>query len=263
MSKPEDKRFFYVGSAIVLSFAAAGLITGTRPPTRDGHASGATAAPAGVDPARSYTELRKGRRGPASGMYENAFAWLRSLGPGPPDPVFVTEEQRAEALERRRERRAYAGAPPVIPHPIQEREAAACLACHEKGSLIAGLRAPMMSHKKYLMCVQCHAPQREGSTNDLRLANVGEENTFAGVQEAGPGETAWEGAPPTIPHPTFMREQCNSCHGPLGAQGLRTPHPIRASCTQCHAPAAIFDQGGPPALMQSPTNTSPPSGKAP
>lgn len=261
MSKSEDKRLFYVGSAIVLSFATAGLITGTRPPAREGDRNGAESAPEGVEAARSYPELRKGRRGPASTMYENAFAWLRSLGPDLSDPVLVTEQERAEALEKRRERRAYAGAPPVIPHPIQEREAAACLACHEKGSLVAGLRAPMMSHKKYVMCVQCHAPQRDVSKTDLRFANVGEENVFAGIQEPGPGETAWEGAPPTIPHPTFMREQCNSCHGPLGAQGLKTPHPIRASCTQCHAGAATFDQAGPPALTPSPNDTT--SGGAP
>lgn len=262
MSKPEDKRPFYVGSVIVLSMAIAGLISGTRPPAREGNFRETTIAPQGVEAARSYTEMRQGRRGPGSGMYENAFSWLRSLGPSLSDPVLVTEQQREEALEERRERRAYAGAPPVIPHPIQEREAAACLACHEKGSLVAGLRAPMMSHKKYVMCVQCHAPERDAA-NNIVLTNVGEENTFVGVQEAGSGETAWEGAPPTIPHPTFMREQCNSCHGPFGAQGLKTPHPIRASCTQCHAAAATFDQGGPPALTQSPNDATSNSGEAP
>lgn len=250
MSQSREKRLFYVGSVIVLSMAVAGLISGTRPPPRESIING-SAATNGADPALSYSEMRSGRRGPGAGMYEHAFSWLRGRGPGLVELPPPTEEERAEAISRRRERRAYAGAPPVIPHPIQEREATACLACHETGSVIAGLRAPMMSHQKYTMCVQCHAPTRDEIKSVALLANVGEGNTFLGVQDSGPGETAWEGAPPTIPHPTFMREQCNSCHGPLGAQGLRTPHPARVSCTQCHAGAASFDQGAPPSFAHS------------
>lgn len=245
MAQPEDKRLFQVGSAIILSVAAAGLVFGTRPPIEATRASGVETS-ASAPLALSYKDMRVGRRGPSASMYEDAFSRLRGLGPSLTDPVEQSEEERTLALENRRARRAYAGAPPVIPHPIQEREAASCLACHKTGSLVAGLRAPMMSHEEFSMCVQCHAPERDVAGNAMQFASVGDENAFVGVHEAGPGERAWEGAPPTIPHPTFMREQCNSCHGPLGAQGLRTPHPVRTSCTQCHASAADFDQGAPP-----------------
>ena len=34
-------------------------------------------------------------------------------------------------------------------------------------------------------------------------------------------ELTYAGAPPVIPHPTWMRERCESCHGPRGRQGLR------------------------------------------
>lgn len=245
MSELEGKRRFYVASTIILSIVAAGLIFGTRPPTQEKRALFEEPT-RDVETALSYKELRLGRRGPSADMYQSAFSWLRSQGPALTDPVEQSEEERSLALERRRERRAYAGAPPVIPHPIQEREADACLACHKSGSLVAGLRAPMMSHQAYSMCVQCHAPTRDES--GPALGSVGEENTFVGISEPGPGARAWEGAPPTIPHPTFMREECNSCHGPLGAQGLRTPHPVRTSCTQCHATSASFDQAAAPLL---------------
>jgi cytochrome c-type protein NapB len=45
-----------------------------------------------------------------------------------------------------------------------------------------------------------------------------------------------------IPHPTHMRENCESCHGVAGPHGLRTPHAERQSCTQCHAPDAKLDR---------------------
>jgi hypothetical protein len=52
----------------------------------------------------------------------------------------------------------------------------------------------------------------------------------------------YDGAPPTIPHPTLMRGECASCHGVFGADGIKTTHPWRQSCTQCHAMNAVNDQ---------------------
>ncbi len=250
MDKPEDKRSFYVFATAVLSVAAAGLISGTRPPPEhDGLNRSHT--PPDAERALSYTELREGRRGKNASMYDDAFAWLRGLGPELTDEVAQSQADREAALAVRRTRRAYAGAPPVVPHPIQERKAAACLACHETGALVGNLRAPMMSHEKYTMCVQCHAPTRAEHEEVASRGGVGETNAFAGIHESGPGAIAWQGAPPTIPHQTFMRENCSSCHGRLGAHGLRTPHPAQTSCTQCHAPAATFDPAGPPRLDAS------------
>jgi cytochrome c-type protein NapB len=242
-----ERRLLSVAGAAVLTVAVAGFISGTRAPERT-QVPEVESKTNGFSLARGYGDLRAGRRGPNANMYEQAFAWLRSAGPSLTDPVEQTEEERLSALEARRARRAYAGAPPVVPHSIQEREAAACLTCHGTGSRLAGLRAPMMSHQEYTMCVQCHAPQRQESSRVRAMAPVGEDNLFVGVSEPGPGEIAWEGAPPLVPHATFMRESCNSCHGPHGAQGLKTPHPVRASCSQCHATSADFDQNSPPTL---------------
>jgi cytochrome c-type protein NapB len=252
----EDKRVIYVASAAILSVVVAGLVSGTRPPPPPLGPSGVDES-ANAETAKSYSELRKGRRGPNASMYEGAFAWLRSLGPRAADPVVQTEEETLEALERRRARRAYAGAPPIVPHPIQQREPEACLACHEKGIWIAGVRAPMMSHRRYTICAQCHAPQRQETASMTLVATIPSNNSFEGVAEPGPGATAWKGAPPTIPHAIFMREECSSCHGLNGAQGLRTPHPVRESCTQCHAGSAGFDQDAPPPLVAGQFGSAP------
>jgi cytochrome c-type protein NapB len=47
-----------------------------------------------------------------------------------------------------------------------------------------------------------------------------------------------------VPHTTFMRESCLSCHGPTGADPIRTTHAWRTNCLQCHAPSAVLDQLG-------------------
>lgn len=246
MPSAKEKRFLGIVAAAALTMAVIGVISGSRPPVRQERQSAGDGDDA--NRAASYGELREGRRGRNGSMYDQAFSWLRGLGPSVLEPVVQTEEERQAALALRRERRAYAGAPPVIPHPVQERGAAECLACHGSGSLVGALRAPMMSHKEYSMCVQCHATQKEESTLAQALGTVGEENLFVGVSEAAPITPVWEGAPPVIPHPTFMRETCSSCHGPYGAQGLRTPHPDRASCSQCHASGSDFDQNLPPSF---------------
>jgi hypothetical protein len=53
---------------------------------------------------------------------------------------------------------------------------------------------------------------------------------------------AYDGAPPTIPHHTWMRENCTSCHGLVTRPGTRTTHPWLTNCTQCHAPSAALDR---------------------
>ena len=79
------------------------------------------------------------------------------------------------------------------------------------------------------------------------LVDVGRDNKdrraeFAGEQTTPAGARAYEGAPPTIPHRTLMRENCMSCHGEGGTSAIRTSHPDRQSCTQCHATDASYDQ---------------------
>ena len=131
-------------------------------------------------------------------------------------------------------------APPVTPHPVDANDVTSCYQCHGEGKVIDTLVAPKISHPRYTNCTQCHAPvavQIPGNAPGLVVDNV-----FRGQISAGKGTRAYLGAPPTLPHPTLMRENCLACHGLLGQQGLRTPHPWRVNCLQCHPPDASLEQ---------------------
>jgi cytochrome c-type protein NapB len=195
--------------------------------------------PADVLPAVPYAAMDGKARGPNR-------AWtadLRTLvGPTPriTDAVVQSEAQRQTTLARRAARRAYNGAPPVIPHPVDANDVSTCYACHGEGLNIDGVIAPKISHQRYTNCTQCHAQAATpapGNMPDFAVAN-----TFTGLASPGRGARAYPGAPPQIPHHTSMREDCMSCHGVLGMQGLRSTHPWRANCTQCHTPSAALDQ---------------------
>jgi nitrate reductase (cytochrome), electron transfer subunit len=164
--------------------------------------------------------------------------------PVPVDDLVWTETDRLRAIAIRADHRAYEGAPPTVPHPITQSSAASCIACHGPGLAVKDRIASRMSHAHLLDCTQCHVPAQSPLTPfaQTMLLEPLAENTFVGLAEYGRGVRAWPQAPPTIPHPTFMRSDCMSCHGPLGSQALRTPHPERQSCTQCHVPDAGLDQ---------------------
>lgn len=146
---------------------------------------------------------------------------------------------QAAYLKARTQRRAFDGAPPVVPHPIDQLTTTSCVVCHEKGRDIGkGVRAPMIPHPLYVNCTQCHAESVSVEFAYEPLA----ENHFTGLLGYGAGSRAGEGAPPVIPHSTWMRENCMSCHQREGASPIRTSHPWRTNCTQCHAPSAEMDQ---------------------
>jgi cytochrome c-type protein NapB len=226
---------WHLVGAAALTIAAVGFVTGTRPepPPRAPGPSGAPAAP-------GYGDLRLARRGLNADMYKGAWEALHQGGPALFDPVVQTEEDRRRALERRSERRAYDGAPPSIPHSIEQMRASNCLTCHLKGARIADKVAPRPSHPLYASCTQCHATMAD--PRPVRETPVAPETSFVGLRAPERGERAWPGAPPTIPHSTWMRSECSSCHGTGGALGMRTTHPSRQICTQCHAPSAALDQ---------------------
>jgi cytochrome c-type protein NapB len=246
------RRLYQLLAAFSVGAAFVGAIIGSQGPsealppndTLEGEGEGAAA--------RSYSDLRAEHFGPNADIYKGAFALIRNGGPGFSDPVVQSEKQRREALDRRAKRRAYAGAPPTIPHSIQEKDPSACMACHGEGGEIAGLRIAPLSHQYLTMCTQCHATSRE---EDPEIANLSEtfgKNNFQRLDEPGSGDRAWEGAPPRIPHAVFMRENCESCHGLKGEPGLRSTHPQRENCEQCHAPSSKFDQAGPPVFGEWP-----------
>jgi cytochrome c-type protein NapB len=226
------RRFVPLLAVIGISLAVVGFFTGTREPApSERPAPPAVTAAGPVPPAVVYKDL------PTANLRPNAN-WQQSLGqlrydrPGVFDPVVRTEEMKLAALADRARNRAFDGAPPTIPHPVEAQSAASCLACHGEGLKVGDRIASRISHAHLTNCTQCHVEQ----------SPVPVENTFVGVYRAGPGERAGPGAPPTIPHHTWMRENCTSCHGLVTRPGTRTTHPWLTNCTQCHAPSAALDQ---------------------
>jgi cytochrome c-type protein NapB len=150
----------------------------------------------------------------------------------------ITPEQKSFALALREKNRAFNGAPPTVPHPVDQMSDQACAACHTHGAKTESLRIPRMSHQFLANCTQCHV---ENSPQHMP-ASLFRENSFVGLPAPNGGPRAFTGAPPQIPHSTWMRVDCMSCHGFAGSQGIRTTHPWRTNCQQCHAPSSILDQ---------------------
>ncbi len=161
-----------------------------------------------------------------------AFACGRGDGgpvqvPGKPAGTFKS------AATVRAARRAYDGAPPVIPHaPF----GAACGSCHgEAGLEVPGVGySPPSPHAKTagmgvaIRCQQCHV--------FAETQEIFRPNAFEGLpQDLRRGTRLHEFAAPVIPHPVFLRENCLACHsGPAAREEIRTTHPERARCQQCH-----------------------------
>jgi cytochrome c-type protein NapB len=152
--------------------------------------------------------------------------------------VKITPAEKTAALQRREQNRAFNGAPPTIPHAVDQTSTAACIACHGEGVKTQTLRIPRMSHQFLANCTQCHVEESPRHMTTSLLC----ESSFTGLPAPTGGSRAYLGAPPQIPHSTWMRSDCMSCHGYAGPQGIRTTHPWRKNCTQCHAPSSKLDQ---------------------
>ncbi len=240
-----SRRSLQIVMAGVVGVGIVGFFIGARPSPVTRSPAAPESGPVGpVSPAVGYEGLREGRRG-VNAQWRSSLGGEGAQGAAlPPGPE--RDAALLEALAERAERRAYEGAPPRVPHPVDQGGALACLACHREGAQVNGKVASKMSHAWMGQCTQCHVPESppgpfgEGESVDLSAGN-----TFVGAGGVGGGERAWPGAPPWMPHSTHMREDCASCHGPLGRAGLRTTHPERQSCVQCHASSAALDQRGP------------------
>lgn len=133
----------------------------------------------------------------------------------------------------RSERRAFDGAPPVIPH---ENFKMSCTNCHgSQGVEVPGVGfAPPLPHGETqglsdaARCSQCHLFRATEA--------VFRKSEFVGIpQSYTPAHRQYVGAPPVLPHRIFMRENCVSCHsGPSARAEIATDHPERSSCLQCH-----------------------------
>lgn len=191
-----------------------------------------------IPEAPSYRELVDRDLSP-NADWRSQIERLKSEHPGIFDRVTRTPEMKLAALADRARNRAFEGAPPTIPHPIRQNSDASCLACHGEGVIVGSHVATKVSHPHFTNCTQCHVAAAPGSfLPEPELP----ENEFAGITRVGPGTRAYLGAPPTIPHTTWLRNDCMSCHGLVARPGLRTTHPWLSSCIQCHAPSAKLDQ---------------------
>lgn len=158
--------------------------------------------------------------------------WIGTDGRGPLARDADLKLQPA-SLQVRAKRRAFDGAPPVIPHaPL----GADCTRCHTAtGKRVPPLGiAPANPHLgnpragAFKNCRQCHV---FNLTPTLFV-----KNTFRGIpQRLTPGPRAFAGAPPVIPHAIFLRENCRACHsGPAARREILCTHAERANCRQCH-----------------------------
>ncbi|MBI5155540.1 hypothetical protein HZA57_09915 [Candidatus Poribacteria bacterium] len=160
--------------------------------------------------------------------------------------AFPAVVREATAGVRSVKDRAYLYAPPPVTHSIKnENDSAACLQCHarEKDVALRKNAIAPIPHAEFSQCLQCHL-KGTAANADFRP------NGFVGLDFPGKGARAYEGAPPTIPHRLFMRDNCQACHGPTGDHSIRTPHPERSQCRQCHA-AEATQTSGQPVLFRS------------
>jgi cytochrome c-type protein NapB len=205
------------------------------------------AASAGVIPATNYAEIA----GVNAASTKDPHTIAKLLPPSgsdttTADPAAIeygaaalAEEDKLASAKMRAARRAYNGAPPVVPHPVQSTNDAACYACHSQGMKLEGVRASVMSHRYLANCTQCHAPPPPAA---LQAFATPVDSKFVGLPAPERGQRAYSGAPPVIPHTQWMRENCNACHGQQGWSGMKSTHPWRTNCTQCHAPSANLEQ---------------------
>jgi cytochrome c-type protein NapB len=262
-SSGSGRKLAVVAGLVALTLGLSGFFMGLRQTdraaldAREGRAiakSPESAVPEMIVPeAPRYVDLPAGRLRPN----KDWTVHLATLRPTDPEAQFIPATLAPETLAQlravRTSRRQYDGAPPVAPHPTDQLTPAACLECHGKPTTITGRAVPQVSHPRYTNCIQCHVsgagPASWWQTRNVALSDG---NSFSGKAQSGQGTRAYTGAPPTIPHTTWMRDNCMSCHGPGGTAALRTSHPNRQSCTQCHGVNAVLDQrlaaGLPPPL---------------
>ncbi len=137
------------------------------------------------------------------------------------------------SLSARAARRAYTGAPPIVPHPPLS---GTCISCHTvtgrevptRGMAPANPHSDTPGMSEKARCKQCHVFRQ--------TEEQFQESEFVPLKLDGrQGDRAHVGAPPTVPHPFFMREDCQACHaGPAARPEIVCKHASRQRCVQCH-----------------------------
>jgi len=227
---------YFVGLQSPMNPAEAALRTSARSIAgENGHAT-AKSNDSGVIPATHYADIGDANLELRQTTQTSLTDLKRSFDPMA--EVTITPVQKSFALKLREQNRAFNGAPPTIPHPADQMSARSCLACHGEGLSSETLRISKMSHQFLANCTQCHV---ESNPQHMEAA-LFRESSFVGLPAPTGGPRAYEGAPPMIPHSTWMRVNCMSCHGFASQQGIRTTHPWRTNCQQCHAPSSTLEQ---------------------
>lgn len=126
--------------------------------------------------------------------------------------------------------RAYEGAPPVIPHEVEELGRRNCLSCHEYGNALnteTGKFAPITPHPEQLNCKQCHVAVQTG--------DLFKTTSFKAMRLEKRTEKLNPLGPPYIPHRVHDRSNCGICHLSESTDPLLVPdHGYRSNCLQCH-----------------------------
>ncbi len=222
---------FFMGLRQTVSESSSGIVLAAESIHEEDTQTDAILAP-------SYSEI-------ATAGYSSNSSWKSRLSDLAPNDAFesILTTDSAELRYRRDSRRAYDGAPPVVPHPIDQHSAESCLQCHGEALRIGDVVASGISHPQYTSCTQCHVSAKglgsQWNTSDFDL-HTG--NRFGGFHQPLEGDRAYPDSPPTIPHNVHMRQNCISCHGPMGTSPIRTSHPDRQSCNQCHVPGEEIDK---------------------
>lgn len=193
--------------------------------------------PTAVVPATSYADIAAAENSPNHDWTTR----LATLKQDPYDPLAELEidaTQKPVSLADRDKLRAFNGAPPTIPHPIDQMTSRACFACHGEGLKAQSLRAAKMPHPFYANCTQCHVEQ---NSRHVELIDF-RQNTFVGLPAPKAGARAFASAPPVVPHTTWLRNDCLSCHGRTASPGMETTHPWRKNCLQCHGSSSQLEQ---------------------
>ena len=133
----------------------------------------------------------------------------------------------------RQKRRAFDGAPPVVPH---QAFGVACVTCHTEtgkeiptvGIASANPHLGSQQQGAFANCKQCHL----FANSSAQFVD----NSFRGLTHAvESAERTHPGAPPVTPHSVAMRSNCLACHTGVAARPeIRCTHPERTNCRQCH-----------------------------
>ena len=149
-----------------------------------------------------------------------------------PTPASQNPFLTQHLLSERDLNRAFEGAPPVIPHGVDDLGRENCMACHADGSAVSptsGRPAPVTPHPTRMNCVQCHVQRLASDVFTVSAFEPLRQNVGARPVLSQPL------APPYIPHRMQDREDCVGCHLNVTVPAaIRPEHGMRTNCTQCH-----------------------------